>query len=293
MKNILTPSIRFMFLATLFFAAIQAFVKYLDGYSVYQILFFRSIITALFCIGYLKSKGISLIGNNQTLLFLRSLFGCISMVFFFITVQQIPLGASVSLKYLSPIFTAIFAIIILKERVLPVQWLFFLAAFGGVVLLKGFDLRIDTWSLIIGIAGAAFAGLVYTIIRKIGNSEHPMVIVNYFMTFSAIITGALMIPFWKNPTPIAWLLLFAIGSLGYFAQVFMTKALQSEAASRTIQVKYVELVFSLVIGFLWFGETYNLLSFLGIILIIVAMLLNISIKNNKKNEVNIETTKAS
>lgn len=278
MKSILTPSIRYMFLATVFFASMQSFVKYLSDYSVYQVLFFRSVITALFCIAYLKNQNISLIGNSQKWLLLRALTGCLSMVFFFITIQRIPLGAAVSLKYLSPIFTAVFAIFFLKERVYPVQWLFFAMAFGGVLLLKGFDTRIDTLNLMIGIAGAVLAGLVYTIIRKIGTSEHPMVIIHYFMTFSAIITGILMIPHWQNPTLVEWTYLFSIGALGYFAQVFMTKALQSENASRTIQVKYVELVFSLSIGLIWFGETYSLISFLGIVLILVAMLLNVSYK---------------
>ena len=103
------------------------------------------------------------------------------MTLFFITVQRMPFGASVSLKYLSPIFTAIFAVLLLKEKVEPIQWLFFATALGGVFLLKGFDTRIDFISLILGIIGAIFGGLVYVVIRKIGTTEHPLVIVNYFM----------------------------------------------------------------------------------------------------------------
>ena len=111
MSVIFTPSIRYMFFATLFFAGMQALVKYLGDFSVYQVLFFRSFVTAIFCIGFLKSQGLSIVGNNQKMLFVRALFGCISMICFFITIQRIPLGAAVSLKYLSPIFTAIFAIL--------------------------------------------------------------------------------------------------------------------------------------------------------------------------------------
>ena len=171
MKSIITPSIRYMFFATIFFATIQAFVKYLSGYSVYQILFFRSSISALLCIAYLKSQSRPLIGNNQKMLLLRALFGLIGMSLFFITIQRIPLGAAVSLQYTSPIFTAILAIIFLKERVFPIQWLLFFGAFLGVILLKGFDARIDALSLTIGIAGAVSSGLVYVIIRKIGSLE--------------------------------------------------------------------------------------------------------------------------
>ena len=278
MKSILTPSIRFMFLATLFFATIQAFVKYLSGYSLYQVLFFRSAISALLCIVYLKKQNVSLIGENQKLLFLRALFGLIGMGCFFYTIQTIPFGAAVSLQYTSPIFTAILAVLFLKERVLPVQWLLFLVAFIGVVLLKGFDIRIDAINLMIGIVGAVFSGLVYVIIRKLGTSEHPIVIVSYFMVFSMIVTGLLMIPHWQTPTLQAFILLVLIGVLGYYGQVYMTKALQVENASRTIQIKYFEIVYSLIIGLLWFGESYTMISFLGIILILTSMLLNVTYK---------------
>lgn len=278
MKSILTPSIRYMFFATIFFATIQAFVKYLSGYSVYQILFFRSSISAVLCVAYLKSQGLPLIGNNQKLLLFRALFGLIGMSFFFATIQRIPLGAAVSLQYTSPIFTAILAVIFLKERVLPIQWVLFLGAFLGVILLKGFDARIDVLSLVIGIVGAIFSGLVYVIIRKIGTSEHPIVIVNYFMVFSAIITGVLMIPNWINPTFEASIFLILIGVLGYYGQFYMTKALQVEKASRTIQIKYIEVVYSLILGLFWFGESYTVISFLGIVLILVCMLLNVTYK---------------
>jgi len=279
MKSIFTPSIRYMFFATIFFATVQAFVKYLSDYSVYQLLFFRSSISVLFCVFYLKSQRLPLIGNNQKLLLLRALFGLIGMAFFFITIKEIPLGAAVSLQYTSPIFTAIFAVFFLKEKVYSIQWLLFLGAFLGVVLLKGFDARIDIVNLVIGIVGAISSGLVYVIIRKIGTSEHPIVIVNYFMTLSMVISGILMIPFWINPTLEAWIFLILIGALGYFGQVYLTKALQVEKASRTIQVKYIEVVFSLIIGLLWFGESYKMISLLGILLIVGSMFINISIKN--------------
>ena len=107
-----------MLLAAFFFAGMHACVKALSGIHVLEIVFFRSIITAIMCMLYLRAHAISFIGNNQKDLFLRSLFGAISMLLFFITVQTMPLGASVSLKYLSPIFTAVFAVLFLKEKIL-------------------------------------------------------------------------------------------------------------------------------------------------------------------------------
>lgn len=267
-----------MLLAAFFFACMHGFIKKVVDFHVFEITFFRSIITAILCMLYLKHRRISIRGNHLKPLFLRSIFGLISMVLFFATLQRMPLGASVTLKYLSPVFTAIFAIYFLNERVRPAQWVFVITAFVGVLLLKGFDSRIDTLSLAMGIVGAVFGGLVYVMIRRIGASEHPMVIINHFMVLSAVLTGLAMIPYWRMPNATESLYLIAVGTLGYFGQVYMTKALQLEMASRVAPVKYIEVVYSLILGLIWFGEGYSFLSLIGILLIISSMLLNLMFK---------------
>ena len=266
-----------MLLATLGFTTMQIFVKELAGFHISQIVFFRSAITALFCIVLLRRQRVSLLGNRRKLLIIRAICGTTSMVLFFLTIQRMPLGASVSLRYLSPVFTAIFAVLLLKEKVKPIQWVFFLIALLGVFLLKGFDIRIDNLSLIMGVAGALFAGIVYVIIRNLGTAEHPLVIVNYFMFFASVLAGIVMIFYWQSPTLIEWLMLLSMGIFGYLGQLYMTKSFQIEAASRVAPVKYMELVYSLIVGFFWFGESYTFLAFLGILMILGSMLLNLRV----------------
>ena len=267
-----------MLLAAFAFSALAALVKALAHYHIFEILFFRASITALLCMIFLRRQKVSFIGKQQKLLFLRTFFGIIAMTLFFITLQRMPIGASVSLKYLSPIFTAIFAVTLLAEKVKPIQWLFFLGALAGVFLLKGFDTRIETLDLSLGVIGAVFAGLVYVIIRKIGPSEHPMVIVNYYMSTAAILAGIAMIPFWKTPSLWEMGLLVSLGVLGYFGQVYMTKAFQIEIASKVAQIRYIEVIYSLIIGLIWFGEGYNFWSLMGILLILACMVLNVMVK---------------
>jgi len=277
-KSFFSAGVRLMFLATFCFTIMQFFVKQLATLHTFQITFFRSAISSLCCFIYLWKYQLPFIGNNQKILFLRAFLGIISMTCFFFTVQWMPFGASVTLKYLSPIFAAIFAIFLLKEKIKPLQWLFFGMALTGVLLLKGFDTRIQLASLGVGILGALAGGLIYPIIRKIGNTEHPMVIINYFMFTASVVMGLLMLPFWKPPSSIEWMYLLLLGTSGYFAQVFMTKAFQLEAVNIIAPMKYLEVVYALLIGFLWFGESYQLISFLGILLIILAMFLNLTYK---------------
>ena len=267
-----------MLIATLAFTLMQIIIKDLTAINVPQIVFFRSGVTSLLCISFLRSKGIPLIGTNQKYLALRAIFGITSMTLFFITLRTIPLGASISIKYLSPVFAAIFATLFLKEKIKSLQWIFIALAMVGVLLLKGFDSRIDNLSLGLGAVGALFGGLVYVTIGKIGKSEHPLVIINYFMFSAAVLSGLVMIFSWHNPTPIEWVKLLVLGSLGFVGQLNMTRSFQMEDVSNVAPVKYMEIIYSLLIGFFWFGEVYSWLSLAGILMILVGMLLNLLVK---------------
>jgi len=280
--NFLTAGVRLMFFATLSFTIMQIFVKQLGNFHTFQITFFRSAVTSFCCFMYLWKHQLPVIGNHQKILFIRAILGIVSMTSFFFTLQWMPFGASVTLKYLSPIFAAIFAIFLLKEKIKLIQWLFFGMALMGVLLLKGFDTRINFIGLSIGILGALAGGLIYPIIRKIGKSEHPMVIINYFMFTASLVMGGLMIPFWETPMPFEWGYLLLLGVSGYYAQVFMTKAFQLEAVNIIAPMKYLEVIYALLIGFLWFGESYKLISFLGILLIFLGMFLNLTFKYRDK-----------
>ena len=220
-----TPGIRYMLLAALWFIIMHSIIKAMTSFHVFEVIFFRSTGTALLCLALLRKESIPLAGNQPILLISRALLGVVSMTCFFTTLQRLPMGASVSLKYLAPIFAAIFATLFLKERVRPVQWFFFGVAFVGVLLLKGFDMRIDMLNLSLGILGALTGGLVYVTIRRIGKRDHPLVIVNYFMVSAAVLSGFAMIPVWTTPVGAQWLWLLAIGSMGFLGQLFHDKGL--------------------------------------------------------------------
>lgn len=275
----LNQGIQMMLLATICFTIMQTFVKELKAIHTFQITFFRSAITSACCFFYLFYHRLPVTGTHQKLLVLRAILGIISMTSFFLTLQLMPFGASVSLKYLSPIFAAIFSIFLLKETIKPLQWIFFGIAIIGVLFLKGFDDRIEYWALIIALTGALAGGLIYPLIRKIGNREHPMIIINYFMFLATILLGVFMIPYWKYPSSKEWILLGIVGLSGFAAQVYMTKAFQTEEVSLIAPLKYLEVVYALLIGLIWYGESYSFWSFIGIILIVLAMFFNIQFKN--------------
>ena len=263
-----------MIFSTLAFACMNVTVKYLIEVSAYQIVFFRSIGSLFFTFWFLLKYKIPILGNNKKLLILRGLVGVTAMTLFFMSTKYLSIGTAVSLRYLAPIFAAIFAMLILKEKIRSMQWLFFMIAFSGVLILKGLDTQLDSYGLLLVVIASVFSGLVYIIISKIGKSEHPVVVVNYFMVIATITGGLLSLNNWLNPIGIEWPLLFSLGVFGYFGQVYMTKALQTAKISKVAPIKYLEVIFTVVFGIILVNELYSLWSLLGISMIILALVLN-------------------
>jgi drug/metabolite transporter (DMT)-like permease len=272
-----------MLISTLAFACMNTTVKYLSGFSAFQIVLFRSIGSLFFTFGFLIKNKISFLCNKKKLLILLGLVGVTSMSLFFMSTKYLPIGSAVSLRYLAPVFAAIFAVIILKEKIKAVQWLFFALAFAGVLVLKGFDKQVSGYGLLLVFVSAVFSGLVYIILSKIGKSEHPVVVVNYFMIISTIVGLVGSINNWVMPVGKEWFLLSILGVFGYFGQVNMTKAFQMASTSQVAPLKYIEVVFTLLFGTFIFGEVYTFWSLLGIALIIGGLVLNILYKEKYKS----------
>ncbi|WP_291961167.1 DMT family transporter [Maribacter sp.] len=268
-------AILFMIISTFSFSLMNSFVKYLDHFPTFEIVFFRTIGSLILGTSYILIKGIPILGNNRKYMIYRALAGLTAMSLFFMSLKYLPVGTAVSLRYLAPIYAAIFAVFLLKERLKPIQWFLFLFAFAGVLVLKGFDKNIDTTGLLLVLAASIFSGLVYVLIRKIGNGDHPLVIVNYFMFTGTVIGGILSIRNWVNPIGIDWLLLSSLGIFGFFGQVFMTKAFQIAKTNLVAPLKYIEVIFTITVGIFWFGDIYSLWSLLGIIMIVGALIANI------------------
>lgn len=273
----------FMVLATLFFAIMNVLVKYIPRMGAVEIVFFRSLVSIIMSYSTLKIKNISVWGNNKKWLIIRGIAGSSGLLFFFATLKLMPLASAIAVQYMSPIFTSLLGIYFVKEKVKPLQWVFFLIAFAGVIAIQGFDPRVTTFHITLGVLGALSAGLAYNSIRKLKDSEHPLVIIFYFPLVTIPVTGIYLITNWLMPTAFELVLLLGIGVFTQIAQYFMTRAYQSDTLSKISSIQYVGIIFAITAGYIFFDETYNLRSGLGILIIILSVVLNVWYKNRSES----------
>jgi drug/metabolite transporter (DMT)-like permease len=255
----------------------NAGVKMLSGIPPIEIVFFRSLITFIISLSVLRLRNVYIFGKkeNRKILLTRGLAGAVALTLYYYTLQVMPLASAVTIQFISPIFTAILGIFIVKEKVSPLQWLFFLISFAGVIIIQGVDTRISTFYLIVGIFAALFSGLAYNMIRKLSTSENPMVIIFYFPLVTLPLSGIVTASNWVSPRGWDWLIILFVGVSTQIAQYFMTKAFQREELAKISSIRYMGIVYALIFGFVLFGESFTIYSYMGMALVLFGVFLNI------------------
>ncbi|GAA4140543.1 DMT family transporter [Sphingobacterium kyonggiense] len=267
-----------MLLAGVFFALMNVCVKQVSHLPTLEVVFFRSLFSLVASYLILKKDNIPLFGNNKKLLIFRGVAGCLGLIGSFYTLQHLPLASAVTINYLAPFFTALLGIFIVKQPVRPIQFLYFGLAILGVVLLKGFDNRISTLGLLIGLSAAIFAAIAYNIIAKLKTSEHPLVIIFYFPLVTLPFVGVYTIFNWVTPIGWDWLQLLLIGIFTQLAQYYMTLSYQRANLSKVASLNYLGVLYALIFGFFFFDETYTQWSLFGIVLILLAVIMNVRVR---------------
>jgi len=273
----LSKGVIYMIYASFTFALMNVLVKYLSHIPAVELVFFRSLVSFIICVALLKYQNIPLFGNKKKYLISRGFFGMISLLLYFYTLQKIPLAAAATLQLVSPVFTAILGYYFLSEKLHPWQVLFLTLSLTGTIVMKSFDARIETLTLLAGLTSALASAFAYISIRKTGTSEHPLVIVLYFPMIATPISGVLSYNVWIMPEGFDWLLVIGVGVLTQIAQFYMTKAYQIEVANKVASVNYIGIVFAFLFGYFIFGEMLNIQVILGIALVLLGVMLNLNL----------------
>ncbi|MFN8395324.1 MAG: DMT family transporter [Bacteroidia bacterium] len=270
-----------MGLSVVAFAVMNLAIKYLAHLPTFELVFFRALIAAAIAYVTLRVKRIPVWGNQKSTLILRGLFGFGALSMFVATLQHMPMATSLVIQYMSPVWVAILGIFILKEPMHPLQWICLALASAGVVLIKGFDPRVDMVYLLIGIASCILSAMAYTTVRHLRKTDHPLVVVFYFPLVTLPLSGVMMALDWEMPSMVDWVWIGVMGVFAQLGQIFMTFSLHKEKANVVSSVSYLGIFFGLAFGYFLFEETYNLLAGVGIGMVLAGVILNVVVGQTK------------
>ena len=257
-----SPGIRAMAIGAFWFSIMSLLVK-LVGRRIpsMEVVFFRSVLTLGMTWVALRAAGVSPLGTQRRLLVLRGVLGSIALSCFFFSLVHLPLGEATLIQYMNPVFATVLAAIFLAERLRAAEAVCLVASLLGVLFIARPDALfgaaaapIDPLHIGIALAGAAFSGAGYAVVRKIGTAEHSLVVVLYLPLLSVPLSLPFAAADWRWPTPMEWLLLAGIGVTTQLAQMSMTRGLQLETTARATTTGYLQIVFAVVLGALVLGD---------------------------------------
>lgn len=260
-----------MAVATVFFFGMSVAVRGTVGIPVAQTMFVRAFIALVITAAQLALTGASPWGRRRDLLLGRGAFGTVALGCYFWSLQSLPLATATVLQGLAPLFTAILAVAIFRERLRPVQVLLFGMALAGVFLANEPSAGGPASAVAIAVLGAFCSACAYSCIVAMGPEEHPLVIILWFPAVTVSVVAPFLPWIWVWPTSFQWLALLAVGVLVQVAHIAMTRAFQIGPTSVVSLVSYLGVAWAGLGGWLIFGESPTLRSGLGLALVVGAV----------------------
>ncbi|KAJ2785819.1 hypothetical protein GGI15_001798 [Coemansia interrupta] len=271
------------------FATNSACVKALAlaGLPALEIVLLRSILQlSLGLLGCL-AHGVSPLGPTHDRrafrwLVARGLFGAFGNACFFYAVSVMPLADATVVFFTGPVFSALFARMLLDEpydgfdRVLSVVCLSGIVLvvqpgvlFGGDGAAGGAGMA---WGAGAALVGAMSGALAYCSVRKAGHAVHAMVHVVWFGVLSLLGSSAALYVSGGGRVPggaYEWCVAGALGAFAFLGQALLNRGLQLVPAGPGMLVRNLDVVFAFVFGVAVFGETTGVLKVAGAVVIVL------------------------
>jgi S-adenosylmethionine uptake transporter len=251
----------------------DVFVKFLGGiYSPFQIVFFSTLFGfPVIAVMMMRDPADgNLRPRHPWLIALRALLTVVTAGAAFYAFARLPMAETYAIVFASPMLITVLAIPVLGEQVGWRRWLAVIVGLGGVLVV----LQPGVTPLSLGHAAALVAAVcsavAAVIVRKIGAEERTSVLMLYPMVGTLLVMGFVM-PFVYRPMEglhlAAVALMAVVGMTGGFALI---AAYRSASAGVVAPMQYSQMLWAVLYGALFFGETPSPSTAIGAAIIIAS-----------------------
>jgi len=271
--------ISLVLISTLAFTLMAALVRFLgQAIPLGEVVFARSFFALIPLLGMILWRGelaTALHTNNPFGHFSRSAVGAFGMFLNFGALALLPLADATAISFATPIFSVVLAAIFLGEVIRVRRWSAVGVGFAGVIVMLWpfigeYRDSNATLGAFLGLAGALVVAGAMTQVRHLSRTESTSSLVFYF-SITCCLCGLATLPWgWAVPTPWQLVLMVAMGLLGGIGQILVTESYRHAPASVVAPFSYTAMIYSIVIGYLWFGEVPEAIVLAGAAVVISA-----------------------
>ncbi len=264
-----------MLMSVCAFSIMDIIVKWSEAYPLGQVLFFRGFFGVILYFIIMPRDRIKdfYLTKRPGLHFLRCMSGLIALVAIFIALRNLPLATVVSISFAAPIFTTIFSIFLLSEKVGMFRWIAVLVGFIGIIIITepGFSsFNIYFIYPIIFCLGLSYVAIA---IRQLSTTE-PVWLISLYFSIAITLASLVTLPYgWVIPNFGDLILLMLIGVFGGVANLWLGQSYKLAEVSLVSPLKYLALVFAIAFGYFIWGEIPSFKTLLGAALVIISSII--------------------
>tara|TARA_B100000614_G_scaffold175048_1_gene156329 strand:+ start:1458 stop:2339 length:882 start_codon:yes stop_codon:yes gene_type:complete len=262
----------YMFLSVCAFSVMDLIVKWSDNYPLGQVIFFRGffgLVLYYFVIPKERLKDFYFT-KRPMLHFSRCFFGLMALLSIFTALRNLPLATVVSISFAAPIFTTIFSIFFLSEKVGYFRWLAVFVGFVGIIIISEPGLSsLNVYYIfpVIFVLGMSYVAIS---IRQLSSTE-PVWLISLYFSAAITLAGLFTIPYgWVMPNLTDLILLSLIGIFGGVANLWLSQSYKFSEVSLVTPLKYLALVFAIIFGYFIWDEIPTIKTLVGATLVITS-----------------------
>lgn len=237
-----------------------------------QILFVRSVVILGICFAVGRAALFTDLwrAEHRLMILGRGIMTLAAWVMFYSAGRELQLAEMTTLYYFAPVLTIVLAVIFLKERLTLARIGAASIGFFGVLVAANPSGLAVTWPVIMVLMAAMFWAVAMILMRTISKTTRTIVQVFAQNLMHALAMGAASLPFWQGMTLFEIALCVAAGLVGGLGQYTLVEAARKVPASVLGTVEYGALVWSFVLGYLFWGEMPASTVYLGAFLVVAA-----------------------
>ena len=262
-----------MFITGLCFVAVTAVVKYLgDGLPAVQSAFLRYLLGLVFLIPIIRPLMSAELNRREWAFFgIRGVTHTIAVALWFYAMTQIPIAEVTAMNYLSPIYVTLGAAFFLGEKLAARRLIAVLVALlGALIIIRPGFREVSLGHLAMVATAALFAGS-YLSAKILSETQSPAVIVAMLSITSTVGLAPLALPVWVTPNGAQLGLIFLVAIFATAGHYTMTLAFRAAPLTVTQPVTFLQLIWAVLLGALFFEEAPDAWVIFGGVVILGAV----------------------
>lgn len=261
-----------------FDVAVNSDMRFLSqtlGYHPLQLVFFYSFMAACAYLPDVLRRPRHYIPVRRRLYVMRGVLEVCGFTLVIFSVTMMPFATFTVITFITPVIASLAAVYVLGEQMTSRKWVGIILGFCGIVIVARPDTGSINWGVPMLLGAACCFSLCAITIRKLAATEPASRIAFVTLSLMAAFSLPLALPHWKMPELEHLPYLALLGIAAASCQFCVGKALSYVDVTTVQPLTFLTLIWSSIVGYLWFHEQVEWSAIIGAVFIISGIIYSV------------------